>query len=304
VAAVYFLGRHLFGAATGLVAAFFLAVHPSLSALSVDGLRDELFSLLVALFLLALLPDRGVPGPARTAALAAIAAGIGLTRMNALLAVAVLLVFFAWRRSWPWTRVAAPLAAAVLLLLPYLAYCRTQYGDAFYALNIYATGFRNMEFGGKPGFPTREAIARNLFVGPNTTTFGYVFGLHSFGEALGFMLRGYGRAFFGYWAVTPGFFPGAFSDTYWFYLAGIPALLFSWRGRRIRVRRRGWELALAIVVFFGPVAFLAGVSAFKLDWRIVSFVLIVYSLAVARLFARAIEILEPPGQRRAGRSSR
>ncbi|HEY6148737.1 MAG TPA: glycosyltransferase family 39 protein, partial [Thermoanaerobaculia bacterium] len=304
VGAVYDLGRRLFGTATGLVAAFFLAVHPDLSALSVDGLRDELFALLAALFFRALLPDRGVPGAARTAALAAAAAGIGLTRMNALAAVAVLLVFFAWRRSWRWTRVAVPLVAAVLLLLPYIAYCRARYGDPLYALNVYATGFRNMEFGGQPGFPRREAVARNLFVGPNTTTFGYIFGLHTFGEVLRFMVRGSWRAFLGYWASTPGFFPGATSDAFWFYLAGIPALLFSWRARRIRFRRRGWELALAVAVFFGPVAFLAGVSAFRLDWRIVSFVLIAYAIAAARLFARAIEILEPPRQRREGRSSR
>ena len=302
VATVLALGRKLFGACAGLIAGAFLAVHPALAALSIQGLRDELFGLLVGLFLLALLPDGTVTGTGRTAAIAAAMSGIALTRMNALPAAAILLLFFTWRRSWPWTRVVVPLVAAVALLFPYLAYCHARYGDSLYAMNIYATGFRNMEFGGQPGFPSREAVARDLFVGPNTTTFAYIFGLHSFPEVLRFIARGYGRVFFGYWAATPGFFPGASEEIYWIYLAGIPALLFRWKAREgdpfPAFDRRGAELVFSLCVFFGPVAFLARLPAFRLDWRIVSFLAIGYSLAVGRLAAAAIRFLEPAGSSR------
>ncbi|MEO8431551.1 MAG: glycosyltransferase family 39 protein [Acidobacteriota bacterium] len=308
VAAVYGLGRRLFGASAGLVAALFLAVHPGLSTLSVEGLRDELFALLLCLFCVVLLPRTVRSEGWRTAALALLLSAMVLTRLNAIVPAFLVLVVFGLLRRGPaaWRNVLVPTAIAILAVAPFLVSCRSRFGDPFYALNIYATGFRNLEFAGRPGFPSRAAVAANLFAGPLTTTGRYVFGLHTPAQVGTHIARGYGRALFGYWASTPGFFPGASGGVFWIYVAGIPLLLLRWRsrdrrrsGRRLSWRRPGVALGFVLCVFLGPVSFLAGAAAFRLDWRILSFLLIGYSVAVASAAALAVRLVR--WARRAGR---
>lgn len=125
-------------------------------------------------------------------------------------------VFRRWeRRDLVWS--AALLGGVALLCLPYLLYNRAHAGSMFAPMDKAALGWRNHEFAGRPGFPTRAEVAQDCFAGPEISTARYVFGLHTPLEVLARYVHGYWCAFVHYlprllgpwrllaWLVLPGF---------------------------------------------------------------------------------------------------
>lgn len=124
VVAIGLLARGLGDARAGLVAAALAALHPALVAADGSLRSESLYALAIALSLLATWRLLARPGPARAAALGAIVGAAALTRGEALLLVALLLVPAAWAAGGARARhVAIGCAAAALVLAPWLVRC-------------------------------------------------------------------------------------------------------------------------------------------------------------------------------------
>ena len=132
-----------------------------------------------------------------------------------------------------WSRLDAALAAGAclavwLLVAPYLIYNRSQAGAAFAPHQAHARFWRNHEFAGRPGFPTRAEVVADSYCGPPITPSGYVFGLHSFPEVVGRLVKGTFAAYTRYlWRLC--------TDWPWLTLlfpAGLIALIWKrrWEG--------------------------------------------------------------------------
>ena len=110
------LGRRVAGERVGLAAAGIAAVYPMLWAADVSLMSETLYGALVVGALLAALALRARPGPARAALLGALIALAALTRGEALLLLALLVVPLCRRR---WRLLAVSLAAFAVVLAPW-----------------------------------------------------------------------------------------------------------------------------------------------------------------------------------------
>jgi 4-amino-4-deoxy-L-arabinose transferase-like glycosyltransferase len=211
VGLTYWLAASQFGPAAGLAAAGILAVNRELTFQSVRGLKEEVFTVgLLGVVLLLFGTHR--PNPVWRWLMAGLVAGtMALVRLTGLLPAAVLLADRAFvevlDRDPRWRRTLLPAAAAGLLLmglvLPYLVQNARTAGDPFHSINANATWFRNIEFAGRPGFPSKEAVRQNAYTGPPVTSFEYVFGLHTAREILHRHVDG-ARWLYGFWVASLG----------------------------------------------------------------------------------------------------
>jgi hypothetical protein len=195
----YRVGREWFNEATGLIAACILAVHPYLIALSSWGLREELFTTLLLLFIYCGHVKTSLATGYRTLLCGGIAGGLLLTRFECLpllfFTLACYLILL--RRQWNVRLAAAVLAVAMVLVLPHIYNTYTRYGDPFYAVNHHTRFYANIEFAGQPGFPTAEQIAQEgWYAGPRITPFEYYFTYHSPWQIAARSALGFGRTTF------------------------------------------------------------------------------------------------------------
>ncbi|MBN2105976.1 MAG: glycosyltransferase family 39 protein [Deltaproteobacteria bacterium] len=176
------LGKKWLAEPIGILAAALLAVHPYLIELGARGLREEVFTCLLLVLLII-----GRDSPKRSSLAKALSAGftigaILLTRSETLpliLAVMVCLMLFE-KKTWAWRTVLPSLGIGVALLSPHLYNTWSQYGNPFYAVNTHTRFYANLEFAGRPGFPTQEELAvKGLYTGPTITPFEYYFKLHT-----------------------------------------------------------------------------------------------------------------------------
>ena len=178
------LGKQLLNEPVGLTAAAILAVHPYLIELSARGLREEVFTCL--LLLLLLLSSDGRTSK-KTSIIQALTVGslIGallLTRSEThlmILAVMACLVLLG-KKALNWRTALISLCIGITLFAPHLYNTYRLNGNPFNTMNIQARFYANMEFEGRPGFPTKQELAVNgLCSGPPITPFEYFFKLHS-----------------------------------------------------------------------------------------------------------------------------
>ena len=178
----YKIGREWFSPVAGLVAALIIAVHPALIALSARGLREELFTVLLLLFIYVGFIRSAMPRFWRLLSTGLIMGGILLVRSESFAALIMLLLCFPLfnKKPWNYRMVAAPAVLGCLLLLPHLSAMSTKFGDPFAALKHHARFYANLEFAGQPGFPTREDIAeKGMYAGPPISAFDYYFKYHT-----------------------------------------------------------------------------------------------------------------------------
>lgn len=190
------LGRGLLGARWGWLPAAAAAVSLPLVVESGRGLRLELELVLLLLFAdLAFLKGRWRPLP-RGLAVGAVAGLLVLTRASHAPGLG-LLILLAGRGWFASRRLLLPPVAALLLMgllySPHAAALYRAHGHPFQDQRIHARWFANQEFAGQPGFPSREAVARDGYLGGPLGFGSYLFGLHSVGEVAGGYLRGFGK---------------------------------------------------------------------------------------------------------------
>lgn len=274
----YATTRALLGRGLAAVCFFFFALARKNAALSVEGVRN--FEVVIALCLLALAGRRALerPGSARRHALAGLASGLAALAYLSLLVVTQL---------WLWGCLAAAralrprallaLAIPVLLVLPHLAHNRRTMGNALETLDRHARFYRNLEYEGRPGYPTREERERDPYAGPPVTGVGYVLEGRSPGEIAGTLARG---LFLGATSRAPSY---EAYRTPAFPHGGVPLWAATVLGGALIVLRRRsllWIPGLALACGL-PFAFLLGIH--QLDGRLLNDSLFVWLWLLAGL---------------------
>lgn len=188
------LARELFGYGLGLLAALGMALSIPLIVESGRGLRLELEMVLLLLFCHVGFVKKGMTKLHRVLLLGLLGGLTVLTRSSYLPGLALLMVAAALTHERPLKRVALMGSLAVLLMIlllaPHQCMIYKRHGDPFWDTNMHTRWFANLEFGGKPGFPSREELARDAYVGPKLTYAEYLFKLHTPAEAIIGTLRG------------------------------------------------------------------------------------------------------------------
>jgi len=257
---VYKLARALFGYELGLLAGLGMSLNVPLVVESGRGLRLELEMVLLLLFCYVGFVKREIAPLHRFLLLGLLGGATVLTRSSYLLGLFLLAVIAAVVHERSLRRIALMGALAVLLMISLLALHQVmiykRHGDPFWDTNMHVRFYANQEFGGTPGFPSREVLERDAYAGPKLTYAEYLFRLHTPAEAISGTLRGAlkiaaGMDLVGSWRPIPailGFNPGWVDHV--FTAVGGSGLLLALGAPGLR-----W-LPLAFLVLTGPVAFL------------------------------------------------
>ncbi len=296
VAGVFVFTRAHIGLVAAVIASLFYAVAPAFVFSATRGLREDTIIILFLWYAHLLLRMWGRPPEWRSYAALGVVLFLNIAlRMSTngfgVLTVLGLFGWSAWKHRVPprkWWIAVLPPAISFVLLSPYLLYSKHKYGDAFYCVSIHTRFYANLEFAGKPGFPTKKQAELDMYSGPPISMGEYLFRHHTPEEVLQGFLFGTWRLYFSgdwedfptaaapTWKRTPREWEYHFSDFNlerqplvrksasnpvlfpWLQLLGIAAMVLP--GRR---------LFLALVfLFHGPGLFLA--SLIEFDWRLLT----------------------------------
>ena len=222
----------------GLVVALLLSLNPYLIGMSVRGMKEETYMVLVLWFVYLVFVRKEQESTAwRSVGLALSGAGLLLVRLNSWVFVAPLLLLWSWRqarghdRRWG-LRLACITAFIGVAIAPHLVHNDQMYGDPFFSVNHHAVWGRNFEFlivkgGGCTGCPTAEELEQDSYAGPRLTTYDYFFKLHSLREVRERLFTGYTEM---YLIPTDHFKVQAGTDNMLAYLVYCLGLVLALRG--------------------------------------------------------------------------
>ena len=174
----------------GLLAAFAIAINLPLVRESVRGLRLEIELILLLLFIEAAFLAKFRSVWVRAGLCGLLGGALALLRTNYLvnLAVPLLAAFAPWKRRAGWAAALA-LVLMVGLYFPHRWNGHRLYGDWTWDNN--ARWWANIEFAGRPGWPSKVEMWRNTEgTGAKMTAFDYFFGLHTVPEFVVGNVRG------------------------------------------------------------------------------------------------------------------
>jgi hypothetical protein len=252
---LYFVGKKLFTPLVGLLAAFFFATNASMIESSVRGLRGEAFILTILAFI-AYLFRKPEKFTVKHAVLLGLLAGLNdINNLSFLSITAPLIIIVGVVRRRKLGLILLSLAVSFIIVLPHLVHNKREFGDYFYTINIHARYYRNLEFGGKPGFPTQDEIERNIYAGSPISTFAYLFKLHSIREVVETSWDGFKKLYFSDYPTSYSFGNSALTLLY---IIGVIMLLLS--------RQRIFLLGLFFAGY--GMTFMVG-RFFNFDWRLV-----------------------------------
>lgn len=184
-----------------LVTIFFLTINEYLVFLSMGGLREELYTIIIVMLAYyTLSPSERLRPGWRIFGLSLWATLAELLRINSFTFLLPLLLYAFWRHKLDWRKVAIPIAAVILFLAPHLIHNAQQFGDPLWSANIQGIWYRNYEFvvvkqTGCDGCPTPEMQTQGSYGGSRTTNFHYIFGMHPLTEIVTNTLQGYWMLF-------------------------------------------------------------------------------------------------------------
>jgi hypothetical protein len=262
IGASYVLTNRFFGWRVGCAAAALLAWWPDGRTLSVRGLRDELIAAVAWLFV-GIVYEAKPSGCSRSGKplIALATAPVLLSSLASLLPTFLVLGLAVLTKRLRLQAAIGAAAFGLCLVAPYAWWNWKHFGDPLFSVNISARGFANYESAGKPGFPSREEVRRDLSAGKHMTTAEYVFGQHSASEIVKRVLRGYTRLLNGYFRGPVTIDGRRISLLLAMFVLGAVVAFSTVPGR---------YLICAMLLWLGPIAFLGGATEFKLDWRLAS----------------------------------
>jgi hypothetical protein len=173
----WFASRFMESQALGLLTAGALALNRYWVGLSVQGLREELYTILVVLLAFFCLADpRKVrPGP-RLRGITVVMAAAAVLRITSLVLSVPLLFYSLWKHRLGWRPAVLPLSATVALLVPHLAYEKLEFGDWLYSINAHASFYEDYEFSVRQEAPCSGCPAPAAGAPPSMA--GYLLGRH------------------------------------------------------------------------------------------------------------------------------
>lgn len=258
IALTWRLGRRLLGEAWAWLPAAAVAFSVPLVVESGRGLRLEVEMVLLLLFAdVAFANSRLQPFP-RFVIAGSLAGLLLLTRSSYLPGLTVLLILAAWRSDAALRSRALlgglGISIMVALYAPHVAALYRVHGDPFYDQAKLTRWLANVEFAGQPGFPTKEDVARNAFVGPRISFWEYIFKLHTPGEIATGFIRGFGKILFHMDMIG---YPVAVERLVGIRLGWMDWLvrLLGWAAILLILRRQEVWLPIAVIVLTLPVAF-------------------------------------------------
>jgi hypothetical protein len=235
------LGRRLLGPFAGWLAGLALALNQPLAGEASRGLRLELEMLLWLAFLWGAFAWSRPRGTWKAVLIGALGGVLVLTRSTYLPVVIPLqaMALFEWSEErWHSLRrfAAHSVLAAVLtvcLFAPHRYALYARHGDPLWDTAGYARWNANMEFAGRPGFPSRGELQSNGYIGPRLSYSDYLFKLHTPRELVEGTVRGYYKLYRGFiWGTDTA----PRSVSWWGSLAlqcvglvGFGLALLSWR---------------------------------------------------------------------------
>ncbi len=185
--ALYHLSSRIFHSRWwGICGAALYAFNPYLENLAARGLRDNAFNLFLVLMSLYLYSGKSPLNLRRfLIGITVVTCCLVGVRINTWVPLLVLIPMSFWQMRIPLKFSVIPLIASLLLITPYLFYCKDKYNDALYSSNMHAKWWRNFEFvkqkkTGCEGCPTEEQMkTEGTYSGEPITTFQYVFKLRT-----------------------------------------------------------------------------------------------------------------------------
>lgn len=241
----YLFSRRMSGILPALGATYMIAVWRSMANMSVQGLREDLFLLVISLFLFEIfLKKRRSLLPIR---LGAVSALVLLVRISSFTFIFPMLVYAAFKKR------ITPLAliSSILLTLCFIAphllfnYKFQDSKDLLFSANIHARYYRNLEFAGKPGYMTKEEFNNNPYGGAPVTTLSYLLKERSADELIKGAARGGIRIF-----VTKFTYQNFFNQNNILLIVYLSGMIFLLIFKR-------WEFYLIYFLMSLPVLYLA-----------------------------------------------
>jgi len=249
IALIGLLGWRLGGPWCAVIASWMYAASSWVNVLGISALRQTTMGVLLVSLVLLLLsrPRSRALRWARVIAACLVCAALPLVRISSLTVLPLIVV--AWAalsvardRTARSARTAllgaaAYIAVALLAVSPYLIACKREHGQYFSMMNRHAVFWRNHEFAGRPGFPTRAEVIKDSYTGEPITSGQYVFGLHTLPEVIA-------RYAEGYWLSITRYLPRIFAWTdrgadaevrawryhvVWLWLAALWWVCWKWR---------------------------------------------------------------------------
>ena len=170
-----------------------MGTHPYLVQLSARGLRDTVFTLIIMVFAY-LLFETGLKRARNWLAIFLIGVGSIYVRLHSLFQlIGLLIIFVAAKRN-----IKQGLIVTLMLFLiawPLINNNWKLYHTWNYSEEMHWKWNTNVEFAGKPGFPSKESMTVNPFQGPPISSFTYFFKLHSISDLIISTLTGIRKTF-------------------------------------------------------------------------------------------------------------
>lgn len=251
--AVLVVAKRIFNPFVGFFSVFFLIHNSNINTLSVMGMRFEMIILTILLMVYLLFLYRAKKKRISSLVTGLCGGLILLAYLPNLPLVLFTIILKGIREKWRAVHFLTSVILSFLICSPYLIYSARNFGDPLNSINVHAKWYRNMEFAGKPGFPTKEEVEKNSYCGDALTSFDYMFKLHSFKEVVTRSARGF---YYIYWSKYMGRIGFGHSLFLWFYFIGIVILLMEGR----------WDFILFFLLISVPLSFVAG--SIDMSWRI------------------------------------
>lgn len=182
---VFYYGNKVISFAAGITAAGFVGSHPYLVELSARGLRDTAFTFIVLIFVFLLWETNLKKWRNLTAIFLTAVFSIYL-RLHSLIQLTLLVLL---RRSF------GVIFLLGLISAPLIVNNLKTYGTWNYSEQMHLKWNANVEFAGKPGFPSKEAVTINPFQGPEISAMTYFFRFHTIPDLIISTVQGIRKTF-------------------------------------------------------------------------------------------------------------
>jgi hypothetical protein len=252
ILATQYLTRHVLGFWFGLAAGAALVIGDWLIYQAVQGMREELAALLTVVVAYVLM--RLKPGWRSSLGLGLLIGIAAMTRWDTLILTLPITAVAFYVHRVRIVHALACLAVATAIILPFCIGNAIKYDDPLYHSNIRAVWFRNLEFAGQDGLPSREELSVDAYSGPKETWSEYLVGRHDLPWLVKYTVRGTVNTALSGWALMTGaqdlgvrFATGSFSEIV---QSLIPWLLLTataagcWR----LLRRGAWIVPLSVAL--------------------------------------------------------